>query len=152
RHSYSSLIYFPDTDQFVAAGTGALGCGGGVNGYYTWALDMSSVPSGQISLSPSWRTLNTTTDQFNKVTSTVYDPTLHTFFVADNASYGSASSVYRWNPSNNSYIRIASYGIFGTKNLAYPASEDWMIMPGKSLIMRGAGSTWQILDISNMTQ
>src|SRR5262249_24126892 len=92
------------------------------------------------------------TDQFNKVTSTVYDPTLHTFFVADNASYGNSSSVYRWNPSNNSYIRIASYGFSGTKSLAYPASEDWMIMPGKSLIMRGAGSTWQILDISNMTQ
>ena len=154
RHSYSSLIYFPQTDQLVAAGTGALGCGGGVNGYYTWALDMSSVPSGQVTAAPSWRTLNTTTDQFFKVTTTVYDPVLQTFFVADNAAGGSASSLYRWNPGNNSYIRIASFGFSGTKQLTFPTNEDLMILPGKTLITHWqatGGPVWQLVDISNMT-
>src|SRR5262249_21324508 len=155
RHSYSDLLYYPDADQFVSAGTGALGCGFGLNGYYTWALDMSSVPSGQVSSTPNWHTLNKTAKQFDKITTAVYDPVLHTFFVADAAEDGNLSSLYRWNPNNSTYILIASYGISGTAQMTFPTGDDMMIVPGKALITRwpaDGGSVWQIVDISNMTR
>ncbi len=167
RHTYGGLVYFPDSDQMISAGTGAMAACRGVGGYFTWALDMGSIasaPANPDAVSPSWHILNSNgtpnggAGQFMKVTSAVYDPVLHTLFVADEASQSlSTQGIYKYRTSAKDYIKIAGTAALGS----HPLGESLVLDPKRRRLLAWQHEVissngrippeFQIFDISSVT-